>query len=78
METSLAKAAKFYGQDRFDIVIYVGDGVWDGRASLHLGFRFIGIARDPDQVERLYAEKALQVFPDYLDHEIFLAALTNF
>jgi|GEM_PF-6310520 len=42
------------------------------RAACKLGFPFIGIARDPAEVERLYAEKAVQVFQDYRDQEAIL------
>jgi phosphoglycolate phosphatase-like HAD superfamily hydrolase len=77
MEVSLLKAAEFHCQDSFEAVVYVGDGVWDARAAYKLGFPFIGIARDPAKVERLYAEKAVQVFQDYRDREATLAALNE-
>jgi phosphoglycolate phosphatase-like HAD superfamily hydrolase len=75
MQASLARAAQSRSRDSFDAVIYVGDGVWDARAARNLGFRFIGIAREPAGVERLYAEGAHHVFADYLDVDSFMAVL---
>ena len=53
-------------------VVYVGDGVWDVRTSRRLGYGFIGIGRDAD---RLRAEGADEVFPDFQDADEFLAAV---
>jgi phosphoglycolate phosphatase-like HAD superfamily hydrolase len=47
-------------------LIYVGDGVWDARACRKLEVPFIGIAAGAD-AERLSAEGAVTVLPDYSD-----------
>jgi beta-phosphoglucomutase-like phosphatase (HAD superfamily) len=78
MQASLGRAAQSRLRDSFDAVIYIGDGVWDARAARNLGFRFIGIAREPARVERLYAEGARYVFDDYLDAESFMTVLHEF
>jgi len=55
-------------------IVYVGDGVWDARACRVLGLPFIGIGTGRD-AERLRAEGAEAVFPDYSDLPEFCAAL---
>lgn len=77
MRASFASATLARARETFDGVTYVGDGVWDARASRNLGYRFIGIARDPAKAERLYAEGASHVFENYLDAESFLASLQD-
>jgi phosphoglycolate phosphatase-like HAD superfamily hydrolase len=67
-------ALKQYQQATFDSVIYIGDGVWDVRASKNLGYRFVGIGRGI-KAERLYSAGATTVFPDYLDLDSFMDVL---
>lgn len=43
--------------------VYVGDGVWDGRAALELGYRFVGVGSE-ERAERLAAVGAAFVVPD--------------
>jgi len=75
MQTSLARAVQAHAGASFDSVIYIGDAVWDARASRNLGFQFIGIAHEPARVEKLYSGGASHVFPNYLDARAFLSAL---
>ena len=75
MRTSLTRAAQSRSQTSFNAVIYLGDGVWDARAARKLGYRFIGISRDPAKTDRLYAEGASHVFPDYLNHTDCMLAI---
>ncbi len=75
MEVSMARALKACGREAFDSVIYVGDGVWDARACRNLGWPLIGIADEPAKIERLYAEGARHVFPDYLDAGRMMSAI---
>jgi phosphoglycolate phosphatase-like HAD superfamily hydrolase len=77
MQASATRAAEFYSRPAFDDVVYVGDGLWDARASHNLGFSFVGISRDPAKVERLYAEGAVRVFLNYLDKDAVLNVLTS-
>lgn len=77
MQASATRAAEFYSRPAFDDVVYVGDGLWDARASHNLGFSFVGISRDPAKVERLYAEGAVRVFLNYLDKDVVLKVLTS-
>ncbi len=77
MQTSRVRAAQLHRRDSFEAVIYVGDGVWDARAARNLGFPFIGISCDAAKVEKLYAEGARHVFPDYLDVDSFIGAIDD-
>lgn len=61
---------------RFERVVYVGDGVWDVRTSRHLGFGFIGIGRDAG-ADKLRAEGASRVVPDFRDAQAFLGFLAS-
>jgi len=55
-------------------VVYIGDGVWDGRAARSLGYRFVGVARD-DRASELSAAGADAVIPDFRDPASFLRHL---
>lgn len=69
---SMQRAGKRYG--RFDGVVYVGDGLWDARASRRLGIPFIGIA-NAGRTAQLTAEGAVCVMPDLSNAELFFASL---
>jgi phosphoglycolate phosphatase-like HAD superfamily hydrolase len=75
MQASQQRAAEKSGREGFDSVVYIGDGVWDVRASRNLGFAFIGIGREPSRVERLRGEGADVIFPDFTQAGAFRAAL---
>lgn len=77
MQTSLKRVAQKHGRERFDSRVYVGDGVWDVRASRNLGFGFIGIGREPARVQRLRDEGADVIFPDFTEKEAFHTALVE-
>lgn len=77
MQASLVRASQHHCRNSFDTVIYVGDGVWDARASRNLGFAFIGIGSEPGRVERLYAEGARHVFHDYLDADLVMSVIND-
>lgn len=57
----------------FEQVVYVGDGVWDVRAAEALGYGFVGIGRGA-AAAKLHEVGAVEVRPDFLDAEAFLAA----
>ena len=69
---SMRRAAERYG--RVGSTVYVGDGVWDARASSSVGIPFIGIATD-GRAARLSAEGAIYVLPDFYDTDLFLRSL---
>lgn len=47
-------------------VVYIGDGVWDARASRNLGIGFVGLRHDGDHAS-LRAEGVGAILPDFLD-----------
>jgi phosphoglycolate phosphatase-like HAD superfamily hydrolase len=55
-------------------VIYVGDGVWDVRASRNLGYGFIGVG-SAVVAEKLRAEGAIHVLPNFQASEQFFMLL---
>jgi phosphoglycolate phosphatase-like HAD superfamily hydrolase len=64
MKCAYQRSIEFYQQSQFETVTYVGDGIWDGVASKHLDYRFIGIGTGTRAVN-LLATGARQVFPHY-------------
>lgn len=70
-----ARAEAHYGQT-LSRVIYVGDGVWDLRASRNLGYGFIGVGRAAG-ADKLRAEGAAHVLPDFRNGAGFFTLLPN-
>jgi phosphoglycolate phosphatase-like HAD superfamily hydrolase len=66
LRTAIRRAREHYGQDAFERVVYVGDGVWDVRAAKALGIGFLGLATGTKAV-RLLEEGASCVLPDLSD-----------
>jgi len=74
MRTALARAAARHGREKFDRVVYIGDGTWDVRACRELRWPLIGVGRGAHG-ERLHRLGATQVIPDYQSFDAFRAAL---
>jgi phosphoglycolate phosphatase-like HAD superfamily hydrolase len=64
MKCAYQRSIELYQQSKFETVTYIGDGVWDGVASQHLAYHFIGIGSG-DRVGDLFATGARYVFPNY-------------
>ncbi len=60
IQTAIERSKVRYGLDSFSSLTYVGDGVWDARASKHLGIPFIGVGSGLKQ-QILASEGASQV-----------------
>lgn len=75
MRASLQRVAQKHRREKFDSQVYIGDGVWDVRASRNLGFAFIGIAHEPARAQRLRDEGATVIFPDFTQKDAFRNAL---
>jgi phosphoglycolate phosphatase-like HAD superfamily hydrolase len=73
MKIAWQRATERFGKT--DQVVYVGDGVWDARACRALGWPFIGIGKG-ERAERLRAEGAVAVLPDFSNLDVFLMATT--
>jgi phosphoglycolate phosphatase-like HAD superfamily hydrolase len=76
MQVAHQRALQRFGRQRFETVTYVGDAVWDLRASRKMGFDFIGIGfyGTGDALQR---EGAAHVVSDYADQQAFFQALTQ-
>lgn len=55
-------------------IVYIGDGVWDARASRALGIGFVGLRHDGEEAG-LRAEGAGAILPNFLDVERLLHSL---
>jgi phosphoglycolate phosphatase-like HAD superfamily hydrolase len=60
----------------FSGAVYVGDGVWDGRACRNLGIPFIGIGAGT-QGKKLAGAGAAGIFSDLTDADSLLATIEN-
>jgi len=70
---AIERASRRIGGNVFGSV-YVGDGVWDGRACRNLGIPFIGIGAGA-QREKLAAAGAARIFHDLSDADSLLASI---
>jgi phosphoglycolate phosphatase-like HAD superfamily hydrolase len=66
LKYSVEKAAKHYGFNTWDRVVYVGDAIWDVRAARACGISFLGIGTG-ERAAKLKAEGAGVVLADFLD-----------
>ncbi len=63
-----------HADDGIQGIVYVGDGIWDGRACRNLRIPFIGVGSGAHS-DRLSAEGAFFVCPDLANPDKFLQAL---
>jgi phosphoglycolate phosphatase-like HAD superfamily hydrolase len=68
LRTAIGRAREHYGRDRFEKVVYIGDGVWDVRAAKALEIGFLGLAA-ANKAGRLLEEGASCVLPDFSNPE---------
>jgi len=64
LRTSIARASDFYQSPKFESVTYVGDGIWDWKASQEIGVKFIGRSDRGSLVGRIPSE--ILLLTDYL------------
>jgi phosphoglycolate phosphatase-like HAD superfamily hydrolase len=64
LQTAIQRAGRHYGQDAFEKVVYIGDGVWDVRAAKALRIGFLGLAAS-NKAGRLVEEGASCVLPNF-------------
>lgn len=72
MKVAEDRSLSHYHVTHFDSVIYVGDAVWDTRASANLGYSFIGVGGNLESLQKAGAVNLLQ---DYDDPAVFVALL---
>jgi phosphoglycolate phosphatase-like HAD superfamily hydrolase len=64
MKCAYQRSLDFYQQSQFNTITYIGDGVWDGIASKHLEYNFVGIGTG-ERAADLLGTGAKGVFPHY-------------
>ena len=74
MTAACTRAGDLYGVGKFETVTYVGDGVWDIRASKNFGCHFIGIGFCNDE-KVLRQEGAKFILSDFTDQKAFFNCL---
>ena len=74
MSIAYTRALDFWGVSEFETVTYVGDGVWDLRASKKMGYHFIGIGFYNNEAQ-LRQEGASHIFNDFSDKKAFWAKM---
>jgi phosphoglycolate phosphatase-like HAD superfamily hydrolase len=75
MKCAYQRSIEFYQRSQFTTVTYIGDGVWDGIASNHLGYHFIGIGTGQRAID-LFETGARHVFPHYQELDKFISLLS--
>lgn len=74
MQLAQERAGKAHHIEKFEKIIYVGDGVWDANASKKLGFHFIGVG-DGVNKQKLVDAGAKNIISDYRDYGMFMNLL---
>jgi phosphoglycolate phosphatase-like HAD superfamily hydrolase len=72
LRLAIQQAKRRYGRDAFDVVVLIGDGLWDLEAASQLGIEFIGIG------DYLRSSGAKWVFADLQDLAGFTSAFESF
>jgi len=76
MTIAYERARVFHRVDGFETVTYVGDGIWDIKASQKLGFNFIGIASSNHE-RLLNPTGGVCILNDFSDQSAFFAAINE-
>jgi len=72
---AVARAREVYGEESFERVVSLGDGLWDVRAARNLGLAFVGVARGA-RARRLRRAGASHVVEDFKDYGRLMRCLT--
>lgn len=73
LRTAILRAQVQYGQERFERVVYVGDGPWDVEAARELEIPFVGLeGKYGAELRRMGAS---HVLPDFSDFDLLSDAL---
>jgi phosphoglycolate phosphatase-like HAD superfamily hydrolase len=76
MSIAHVRALQRCRMDAFDSFIYVGDALWDLRASQQLSIPFVAVANG-DRAEKLKSQGAEYVLPDFRDYDRFVGILQS-
>lgn len=76
LQSVVSQALKNCGQNSFEKIVSIGDGVWDVRAAARLRMSFLGIG-DEEGEARLRRAGATHVIEDFSDYDNFLSVLNE-
>ena len=76
MSIAHVRALQRCRKDAFDSFTYVGDALWDLRASQRLSIPFVAVANG-DRAEKLKSQGAEYVLPDFRDYDRFVGILQS-
>jgi phosphoglycolate phosphatase-like HAD superfamily hydrolase len=76
MDIACSRALDLFSVSRFETVTYIGDGVWDLKASKNMGYHFIGIGFYDNEAQ-LRQEGAFYILNDYSDQKEFFAKMNE-
>ncbi|MFN6541504.1 MAG: HAD family hydrolase [Nostoc sp. EkiNYC01] len=66
VNTAIIKAKDVYQVEKFDKIVFVGDGIWDVKAAHNLSIAFIGVGSP-----KLISAGATQLIKDFTNLEVF-------
>ncbi|MBO9701217.1 MAG: HAD family hydrolase [Sporocytophaga sp.] len=75
VEASMKKAMGYFGNERFNKVIALGDGLWDLQTAKSANLGFIGIGAKNKQI--LYDHGASVVFDNFIDFKAVVSCLNT-
>jgi phosphoglycolate phosphatase-like HAD superfamily hydrolase len=76
LQIAIVKSLGYYGQNEFEKIVSIGDGVWDVRTAKNLNLEFIGIANG-ERADKLRREGAQLLVADFRDYKSFLEYLNK-
>jgi len=76
MDIACSRALDLLSVSQFETVTYIGDGVWDLKASKNMGYHFIGIGFCNNEAQ-LRQEGASHILNDYSDQKKFFAKMNK-
>ena len=76
LRAAIARAHEQAGVDDFARIVCIGDGIWDVRTAASLGLPCVGVGTG-GRAQRLAAEGASHVVPDFTDLEAIFNALED-
>ena len=74
MDIAYTQSLDLWSVSKFETVTYIGDGVWDLKASKSMGYHFIGIGYDNNGAQ-LRQAGASYILNDYTDEKEFYAKM---
>ncbi|MFP4528404.1 MAG: HAD family hydrolase [Candidatus Kapaibacterium sp.] len=70
LDDVIQKSKKYYGHDKFDSMVYIGDGKWDYLSARELGIKFVGV--DYERTGKLAIAGATDIIHDYTELDMVI------